>query len=105
VLTFVWRGGIPVTPAYVPFVSHSSTGALGRRFACGSAILGLYFGSFESLLFWQVDGRLPDPVVTAGAGGWIQRCVGAVFAERAAVWGQFSEASSPLGGAVPERHA
>jgi import inner membrane translocase subunit TIM23 len=34
----------------------NASGSLGKRFACGSAILGLYFSSFES-------------AITAGAGG------------------------------------
>lgn len=44
------------------------SGSLGRRFACASAILGLYFASFESYVYSTVDGRLPDGACTSGAG-------------------------------------
>jgi hypothetical protein len=44
------------------------SGSLGRRFACASAILGLYFASFESLVYYSSDGRLPDGACTSAAG-------------------------------------
>ena len=44
------------------------SGSLGRRFACASAILGLYFAVTESFIYSQVDGRLPDGACTAMAG-------------------------------------
>ena len=44
------------------------SGSLGRRFACASAILGLYFASFEAGAFHASDGRLPDGACTAAAG-------------------------------------
>lgn len=44
------------------------SGSLGRRFACASAILGLYFAISESFAYHQADGRLPDGACTAAAG-------------------------------------
>ncbi|GBF94438.1 mitochondrial import inner membrane translocase subunit-like [Raphidocelis subcapitata] len=44
------------------------SGSLGRRFACASAILGLYFASFESYVYHAADGRVPDGACTAAAG-------------------------------------
>jgi hypothetical protein len=44
------------------------SGSLGRRFACASAILGLYFASFESYVYYAADGRLPDGACTSAAG-------------------------------------
>jgi hypothetical protein len=58
------------------------SGSLGRRFACASAILGLYFAVSESYIYHTVDGRLPDGVATAAAGEWPSTSVGA--AHRAA---------------------
>lgn len=67
------------------------SGSLGRRFACASAILGLYFACFESYVFSTVDGRLPDAACTAiaggvgaawgsvHAGGWVGFCVGVLM--------------------------
>jgi len=44
------------------------SGSLGRRWACASAILGLYFASFESYVYYSADGRVPDAACTAAAG-------------------------------------
>ncbi|KAI8470701.1 MAG: hypothetical protein J3K34DRAFT_385157 [Monoraphidium minutum] len=44
------------------------SGSLGRRAACASAILGLYFAISESYLVHAADGRLPDGACTAAAG-------------------------------------
>lgn len=44
------------------------SGSLGRRFACASGILGIYFATFESWVFMTADGRLPDAACTAAAG-------------------------------------
>ncbi|KAF8056228.1 ttc30a [Scenedesmus sp. PABB004] len=46
----------------------NTSGSLGRRMACSSAILGLYFSVAESYLTAQVDGLLPDEACTVAAG-------------------------------------
>lgn len=45
-----------------------SAGSYGRRFGCGAAILGLYFASFESIVFNAADGRIPDTACEMTAG-------------------------------------
>jgi hypothetical protein len=44
-------------------------GSLGRRMACSSAILGLFFSTSESYLSSLADGRVPDEACTVAAGG------------------------------------
>jgi hypothetical protein len=45
------------------------TGSLGRRMACSSAILGLFFSTSESYISNLADGRVPDEACTVAAGG------------------------------------
>jgi hypothetical protein len=55
-------------------------GSLGRNMGNSAGVIGLYFAAFETLLFGQVDGAVPDEAVTVAAGG--QRCAGAAQASR-----------------------
>jgi mitochondrial import inner membrane translocase subunit TIM23 len=54
--------------ALLLLLQYACTGSLGRRMACSSAILGLYFSLSESFISHQVDGRLPDEACTIAAG-------------------------------------
>lgn len=49
-------------------VVDPTTGSLGKRMACSSAVLGLYFSVSESYLSNLADGRVPDDLCTIGAG-------------------------------------
>lgn len=46
----------------------NTSGSLGRRLACSSAVLGLYFAISESYLSSMADGRVPDELCTMAAG-------------------------------------
>lgn len=46
----------------------NTAGSIGRRMACGSAVLGLYFSVTESLIFSYNEGMLPDEACTMAAG-------------------------------------
>uniref|UniRef100_A0A383W644 Mitochondrial import inner membrane translocase subunit TIM22 n=1 Tax=Tetradesmus obliquus TaxID=3088 RepID=A0A383W644_TETOB len=47
----------------------NTSGSLGKRMACSSAILGLYFSTSESYIGYLADGRVPDEACTVAAGG------------------------------------
>uniref|UniRef100_A0A383W565 Mitochondrial import inner membrane translocase subunit TIM23 n=1 Tax=Tetradesmus obliquus TaxID=3088 RepID=A0A383W565_TETOB len=46
----------------------NTSGSLGKRMACSSAILGLYFSTSESYIGYLADGRVPDEACTVAAG-------------------------------------
>jgi import inner membrane translocase subunit TIM23 len=46
----------------------NTAGSIGRRMACGSAVLGLYFSVTESLIFSYNESTLPDEACTMAAG-------------------------------------
>eukprot|EP00882_Tetradesmus_deserticola_P023108 GHRQ01025142.1.p1 GENE.GHRQ01025142.1~~GHRQ01025142.1.p1 ORF type:complete len:230 (+),score=52.48 GHRQ01025142.1:285-974(+) len=46
----------------------NTSGSLGRRMACSSAILGLFFSTSESYITHMADGRVPDEACTVAAG-------------------------------------
>jgi mitochondrial import inner membrane translocase subunit TIM23 len=60
----------------------NSSGSLGKRFACGSAILGLYFSSFESAIASTVadgGGASADDVVGAACTAAAGFCTAALY--------------------------
>lgn len=64
---------LPADPAFTTLKLKTNrlintSGSIGRRMACSSAVLGLYFSISESYLTDLADGRVPDDLCTMAAG-------------------------------------
>jgi import inner membrane translocase subunit TIM23 len=57
----------------------NSSGSLGKRFACGSAILGLYFSSFESAIASAAGGAAADDALGAACTSAAGFCTAALY--------------------------
>lgn len=66
---FQWRCRV-ADNAHRHILLPALAGSIGRRMACSSAVLGLYFSISESYLTDLADGRVPDDLCTMAAGGF-----------------------------------
>jgi len=57
----------------------NASGSLGKRFACGAAILGLYFSSFESALASAAGGAAADGAAGAACTAAAGFCTAALY--------------------------
>lgn len=69
------EGALYLCCAHLAYIfCHIAAGSLGRRMACSSAVLGLYFSISESYLSNLADGRVPDDLCTMAAGARLCFC-------------------------------